>query len=212
MVREFLPGKIMGKLSAEPTDQELVEDIKAGSMEAMEKIIQRYEKPLYTFGLRMCGQKQDAEDMAQDALLSAFRYLGRFRGETKLRNWLFKIASRACLRRRRKKEGEPDRMLSLDLPGDGGEKDGPYDIPDWSGDPSDRIIQKELKRIIDSAIQALPPKYRLVFTLRDVEGLSTEDTAEVLHITPQSVKTRLHRARLFLRSEISTRYKEAREP
>lgn len=190
------------------TDNHLVTKFKAGSMEAMEQIVGRYEERIFTFGMKMCGHLQDAEDITQETFLSAFRYLKGFRGETKLKNWLFKIAARACFKKRRKKKFEPDREISLESLM---ENEGPgskYEIPDWSNDPSDNILRAELKQIIDTAIQSLPPKYRFVFNLRDIEGFNTQETAEILGISPQSVKTRLHRARLYLRKEISKHYKE----
>lgn len=190
------------------TDNHLVTKFKAGSMEAMEQIVGRYEERIFTFGMKMCGHLQDAEDITQETFLSAFRYLKGFRGETKLKNWLFKIAARACFKKRRKKKFEPEREISLESLM---EKEGPgskYEIPDWSNDPSDNILRAELKQIIDNAIQSLPPKYRFVFNLRDIEGFNTQETAEILGISPQSVKTRLHRARLYLRKEISKHYKE----
>jgi RNA polymerase sigma-70 factor (ECF subfamily) len=159
--------------------------------------------------MKMCGHLQDAEDIAQETFLSAFRYLNGFREETKLRNWLFKIAARACMRKRRKKKHEPDREISLEsLMQEGA--GGTYDIPDWSEDPSDNVLRTELKAIIHDAIQSLSPKYRMVFNLRDVEGFSTEETGEILGISAQAVKTRLHRARMFLRDKISKKYREWR--
>ena len=126
------------------TDEKLVDEFKAGSMEAMDKIVARYERPLFTFGMKMCGQRQDAEDVAQDTFMSAFRYLDRFRGETKLKNWLFKIAARACIKKRRKKKAEPDRLLSLDMPAEDDGNGNRYDIPDWSNDPSGKLLNTEL--------------------------------------------------------------------
>lgn len=185
------------------SDSDLVGRFKEGAPEAMDEIVRRYADRLFNFGLKMCRQSEDAEDVTQETFLSAFRYLDGFRGETKLRNWLFKIAARACLKKRRKKKCEPDRELSLDalIPGE----DGPvaYEIPDWSENPSDHLIRAELKERIEQAIAALPPKYRMVFNLRDIEGFSTEETAEIMGISTQLVKTRLHRARLFLRQAIA---------
>jgi RNA polymerase sigma-70 factor (ECF subfamily) len=190
-------------------DHQLVQAFKAGSSAAMEKIVEKYENRVFTFGLKMCGHLQDAEDITQETFLSAFKYLEDFREETKLRNWLFKIAARACVRKRRKKKCQPDYEISLEsLPQ--GEGVRSYDIPDWSFDPADSLLRSELKEAIGEAIQSLPPKYRLVFTLRDVEGFNTEETAQILDISPPSVKTRLHRARLFLREKISAFYREVR--
>ncbi|MBL7204437.1 MAG: RNA polymerase sigma factor [Desulfobacteraceae bacterium] len=200
----------MTSITSNPTDNHLIAEFKSGSMEAMEKIVGRYEDRIFTFGLKMCGHLQDAEDIAQETFLNAFRYLKDFRGETKLKNWLFMIAARACIRKRRKKKCEPDYEISLDsfIHEDG--SDGKYEIPDWSDDPSDNVMRAELKKIIDAAIQTLSHKYRLVFNLRDIEGFSTKETAEILGISTQSVKTRLHRARLFMREEISKQYMEGR--
>jgi RNA polymerase sigma-70 factor, ECF subfamily len=194
--------------ATDPIDHRLISDFKAGSMAAMEKIVERYEDRIFIFGLKMCGHLQDAEDIAQETFLNAFRYLKDFREETKLKNWLFKIAATACIRKRRKKKAEPDHEISLEsfIPQDGDH--ATYDIPDWSENPSDRVLQGELKKIIDAAIHSLSHKYRLVFNLRDIEGFSTQETADILGISTQSVKTRLHRARLFLREKISTSYKE----
>jgi len=192
------------------TDDEhrLLERFRQGDPEAMNDLVNQYEQRLYNFGLRMCGQKEDAEDIIQDTFLSAFRYLDSFREETRLKNWLFKIAANACFRKRRKKKCEPDRELSLEdtVPGEGAA--GQYDIPDWDNDPSKHLLRGELKQVIDEAVLALPPMYRMVFNLRDMEGFSTEETAAILDLTPQAIKTRLHRARLFLRKTISERYRK----
>lgn len=198
----------MNKTATDPTDHDLISEFKAGSMEAMEKIVERYEERIFTFGLKMCGHLQDAEDIAQETFLNAFKYLKDFREETKLKNWLFKIAATACIRKRRKKKCEPDYEISLDsfIPQEGA--DIKYEIPDWSEDPSDNMMRTELKKIIDAAIHSLSHKYRLVFNLRDIEGFNTQETADILGISTQSVKTRLHRARLFLREKISKSYKE----
>ena len=200
----------MNQLATEATDHHLIAEFKAGSMEAMEKIVERYENPIFTFGLKMCGHIQDAEDIAQETFLNAFRYLGRFREETKLRNWLFKIAARACIRKRRKKKCEPDKEISLEFFVRQDGTHAKYEIPDWSDDPSDNVLRAELKQVIDAAVLSLPPKYCLVFNLRDIEGFNTEESAEILEISVQSVKTRLHRARLSLREKISKHYREGK--
>ena len=195
-------------MTADATDNHLVAQFKAGSMDAMEQIVGRYEERIFTFGMKMCGHPQDAEDITQDTFLSAFRYLQSFRGETKLKNWLFKIAARACFKKRRKKKFEPDREISLESLMEKEASGGKYEIPDWSNDPSDNILRAELKQIIDTAIQSLPPKYRFVFNLRDIEGFNTQETADILGISIQSVKTRLHRARFSMRKKISALYGE----
>jgi RNA polymerase sigma-70 factor (ECF subfamily) len=199
----------MNQRATSEEEHHLIEQFQNGYPEAMEGIVNLYEESLYNFGFRMCGgHKEDAEDILQETFLSAFRYLNSFREETKLKNWLYKIAANACRRKRRKKKGEPDFEISLEalLPGDGA--GGQYEIPDWADDPAKRLLQSELKQVIGEAVHSLPPKYRIVFNLRDMEGFKTEETANILDISPQAVKTRLHRARLFLRQKISERYKK----
>ena len=200
--------EIMNTLATDETDHLLITRFKAGSMDAMEKIVERYEDQIFTFGLKMCGHLQDAEDIVQETFLNAFKYLNDFREETKLRNWLFKIAARVCFRKRRKKKFEPERELSLEsfVVKDG--LSSSYDIPDFSNNPSEQLERNELKQIINKSILSLPPKYRFVFNLRDIEGFSTKEASEILGITAQTVKTRLHRARLFLREKISEQFNE----
>ena len=197
-------------IATDMTDHQLIAQFKEGSMEAMEAIVDRYENRIFNFGLKMCGQFQDAEDITQDTFLNAFKYLNSFREEAKLKNWLFKIATTACIRKRRKKKCEPDRELSLDSFMN---KDGiheTYDIPDGSDDPSENVLQAEMNTVINDSIKTLPHKYKLVFNLRDIEGFSTRETADILNISIESVKTRLHRARLALREKISHAYREGK--
>ena len=200
--------KTMALIKTDDTDHQLISRFKEGSSEAMEKIVERYQESIFNFGLRMCGHMQDAEDIMQDTFLNAFNGLHSFREETKLKNWLFRIAAHACQRKRRKKKFQPDRELSLEsfLPKEGTE--ARFEIPDPSSDPAQDLMRSELKQVIEEAVYSLPPKYKLVFNLRDMEGFSTEETAEILEISVQSVKTRLHRARLYLREKISNHYKD----
>ncbi len=192
-------------------EHRLVERFREDPPGAIQELVETYEEGLYNFGIRMCGQKEDAEDIVQETFLSAFRYLEDFREEARLKNWLFKIAANACRRKRRKKSSEPDYELSLDslLPGGDGESET-YQIPDVSSDPSQDLLRAELKEVIRGALGSLPPKYRMTFSLRDMEGFSTEETAEIMGVTPQAVKTRLHRARLFMRKSISEHYRKDR--
>ena len=198
----------MAFMKTDDIDHRLITRFKEGSSEAMEKIVERYQESIFNFGLRMCGHMQDAEDIMQDTFLNAFNGLHTFREETKLRNWLFRIAAHACIRKRRKKKFQPDQELPLEsfLPKEGAEVK--FEIPDLSSDPAQDLMRSELKQVIEEAVYSLPAKYKLVFNLRDMEGFSTEETADILGISVQSVKTRLHRARLYLREKISNHYKD----
>ncbi len=200
--------RTMNTLATDETDHLLITRFKAGSTDAMVKIVERYQDQIFTFGLKMCGHLQDAEDIVQETFLNAFKYLNEFREETKLRNWLFKIAARVCYRKRRKKKFAPERELSLES---FVVKDGlaeSYEIPDFSSNPAEQLEQNELKQIISNSILSLPSKYRFVFNLRDIEGFNTKETADILGVSAQTVKTRLHRARLFLREKISDQFQE----
>jgi RNA polymerase sigma-70 factor (ECF subfamily) len=191
-------------------DFELVQAINAGQSERFAELVGRYEKKLYNFGLRMCGNVEDAEDMVQDTFLNVFKYLGSFRYETKLRNWIYRIATSACIKRRRKSKFAPDRELSLDefLPGDG--EGMPREIPDWANVPLDRLLDEELSKTVKSGIDSLPEKYRMILLLRDIEGFSTTEAAQILDLTESNVKVRLHRARLYLRERLKGYFENER--
>lgn len=190
------------KKKVEDADSELIAAINAGRVERFQELMERYQGKLYNFGLKMCGDSRDSEDMVQDTFLNVFKYLKDFRYETKFRNWLYRIATSTCIKRRRKSKYAPDRELSLDefLPQD--EADITDTIPQWAAQPLDQVLNEELSQRLKAAIIALPEKYRLVLVLRDVEGFSTAETADILNITTANVKVRLHRARLSLREDL----------
>jgi len=182
-------------------DSPLIGAINAGETDRFYELVQRYQQALFNFGLRICGQAADAEDMVQDTFLNVFKYLNTFRFETQFKNWLYRIAMSVCVKRRRRSKFAPESELSLDefLPGDEQVVD---DVPAWAREPLDRLLDEELARRIEDAILALPESYRPVLVLRDLEGFSTEETAQILNLTPGNVKVRLHRARLFVREQL----------
>jgi RNA polymerase sigma-70 factor (ECF subfamily) len=150
----------------------------------------------------MCGQREDAEEVAQETLLKVFENFEDLREPERVRPWVFRIAKNACLMKRRKSVFAPTQELSLDgfLPAmdhEGGHVR--LQIADWSRLPDRQVLQSELKAVLDGAISALPENYRAVILLRDVEELSTIETAQILDLTEDVVKTRLHRARLAVR-------------
>lgn len=183
-------------------DTELIEAINSGQQALFQELVKRYEQRLYNFGLRMCGDFCDAEDLVQDTFLNVFKYLKDFRFETKFKNWLYRIATSSCIKKRRKSKFAPDHEISLDdfVPKDNGSV--PTDIPDWAQLPLAQLLNEELSIHLKAAILSLPEKYRLVVVLRDLEGFSTAETAQILNIKPSNVKVRLHRARLFLREKL----------
>jgi RNA polymerase sigma-70 factor (ECF subfamily) len=182
-------------------DAPLIEAINAGETERFYDLVQRYQQALFNFGLRICGQAADAEDMVQDTFLNVFKYLKTFRFESQFKNWLYRIAMSVCIKRRRRSKFAPERELSLDefLPA---EEQIAAETPAWAREPLDRLLDEELSRRIEDAILDLPESYRPVLVLRDLEGFSTEETAQILGLTPGNVKVRLHRARLFIREQL----------
>ncbi|RUA00913.1 MAG: hypothetical protein DSY89_05815 [Deltaproteobacteria bacterium] len=191
-------------------DTELVRAIQSGQVDLFPELVLRYERKLYNFGLRMCRDVTDAEDLVQDTFLNVFKYLNGFRYEAKFKNWLYKIATSVCLKKRRQKKCEPERTLSLEdfLPRD--EAEMVRQTPDWATIPLDQLLNEELADQLNTAIHALPPKYRLVSVLRDIEGFSTSETARILDISSTNVKVRLHRARFFLREELKSYFEHDR--
>jgi len=194
------------KTKNDDKDTELVRAINGGRQDLFYELVNRYEKSLYNFGLRMCDNPSDAEDMVQDTFLNVFKYLEGFRHETKFRNWLYRVATSACLKKKRRSKYAPDRELVLEefLPAD--ESAVSMDLPRWASQPLDQVLDGELAGVIRQALLDLPEKYRLVVVLRDVEGFTTQETAEILDLTPTNIKVRLHRARLFLREALKFYY------
>ena len=183
-------------------DFELIRAINSGQHVRFQELVKRYEQKLYNFSLRMCRDAADAEDTVQETFLNVFRYLKDFRYETKFKNWLYRVAASTCIKKRRKSKFAPQRELSLDefLPQD--ETEIPDQVPRWALMPLDKLLSDELSDKINAAIFTLPEKYRLVIVLRDIEGFSTAETAQILNLSDANVKVRLHRARLFLRNKL----------
>jgi RNA polymerase sigma-70 factor, ECF subfamily len=194
------------KLKSDDKDTELIRKINGGRQDLFYELVKRYEKSLYNFGMRMCDTHSDAEDMVQDTFLNVFKYIEGFRYETKFRNWLYRVATSVCLKKKSRSRYAPDRELSLDefLPAD--EAAISMDLPHWASQPLNRVLDGELAGAIRQALLDLPEKYRLVVVLRDVEGFTTQEAAEILDLTPTNIKVRLHRARLFLREALSAFY------
>lgn len=179
----------------------LVAEAKAGSYEAFEDLVNRYEKKIYRLGLNLTGNPEDAEDMLQETFLKAFEHLSDFREDSRFYTWIVRIAINQGLMKLRKRRGSKEVQIE-----DGENDDGeliPRDFADWRPNPEQELQRTELEGILQNAARSLPMTFRTVFFLRDVEGLSTEETAELLNLSEGAVKARLFRARLRLREELS---------
>ena len=179
------------------TDADLISAAKAGDASALEEVLERHEKQIFRFGLRMCGSEDDAREVLQDTLLAAFKGLHDFRGDAQLSTWLFQIARSFCLRRRRRTAGEPTETMAL-------ESSEAAAVPVQSAAPDERAHAREMGELLQAAILTLSDAHREVILLRDVEGLSAEEAAQVLGIEVGALKSRLHRARLDLRGRLSS--------
>ena len=176
-----------------------------GDAQAFDRFVEHFRAKIFHYSWLMCGHREDAEEVAQDTLLKVFENFGQLREPERVRPWVFRIARNACLMKRRKSVFAPSQELSLDdfLPAmdrEGGH--GKLQIADWSGLPDRQILQSEMKQVLDQSIGALPENYKSVILLRDVEELSTLETAQLLDLTEDVVKTRLHRARLAVRQKL----------
>jgi len=184
---------------------ELARDLLAGNFGAFDRFVESFRTRLFQYSLLMCGQREDAEEVSQETLLKVFENLGQLREPEHVRSWVFRIAKNACLMKRRKSVFAPARELSLDefippMDHHGGERK--LEIADWSALPDAQVLRSELRDVLHEAISELPEIYKSVLLLRDVEELSTEETAQLLDVSEDVVKTRLHRARLAVRQKL----------
>lgn len=174
-------------------------------MQAFEKLVRQYDRQVFRIAQHIVQNREDAEDVVQDAFLKAYEKLDQFQGNSKFYTWIVRIAVNQALMKLRKRRS--DRAVSLDEQIDTGEDTVVREIAAWDPDPEVRYSQEELHTILEKAIDELAPIYRTVFTLRDVDGLSTEETAEALDLSVPAVKSRLLRARLQLRDKLTRFFK-----
>jgi len=193
------------QMITEPTDAELVRRAKAGELDAFEALTNRHERRVYSLALRMLRQEQDAEDVTQQTFLSAMEHLAGFREEASFSTWLLRIASHAALKVIRKRKGLNTVSLeeATEVAEGGNSIPHPEFIADWRQSPEELVQQNETRGLLDEALARLDEKHRLVFLLRDVEGLSVKETADTLGLGEANVKVRLLRARLQLREQLT---------
>ena len=181
------------------SDDLLLERARAGDGKAVEALIERHQARVYRFGMRMCRDPEDAKDVLQETLLSMARGVRDFRGTSSVSTWLYTIARSFCIKKRRKSKFAPrdERSLDTEMLREGREFVDPAQAPD------DALAGKQVEQALEQAIRDLEPMYREVLLLRDVEGLTAPEVAEVLGVGVQAVKSRLHRARLSVRAQVA---------
>ncbi len=195
-------------MSEQPTDGELVRRAKAGELEAFEMLAGRYERKVYSLARRIVQQEQDAEDVTQQTFLSALEHLDGFREEASFSTWLLRVATHAALKVIRKRKGLPTVSLEASTEPQEGYDTVPHPeyIADWRESPQELVGRNETARLIGEALNELDDKHRVVFLLRDVEGLSVKETADALGLSEANVKVRLLRARLQLRERLTREF------
>lgn len=193
---------IQHKVGEPPSEEQvLVKAAKAGDDGAFSQLVRRYDRNVFRIAQHITQNREDAEDVVQDAFLKAYENLEQFQGQSKFYTWLVRIAVNEALMKLRRRR--PERFVSLDEEIKTDDDSVPREVADWSPNPEQMYKQAELKEILGRTIQGLPAGFRTVFVLRDVEGLSTEETAEALDLSIPAVKSRLLRARLQLRERLS---------
>ena len=185
------------------SDEILVKKSQKGDYPSFAELVKRYEKKIYNLAYRIMGNREDASDVLQETFLQVFKKLAGFKGKAKFSTWLYRITVNMCLMRKRKRKKRE--IVSLDVPIlTKKENEIKRELrDDWSENPLATLENKEVKKTLSEAIDSLPEEYRTVFLLRGLNGLSNEEVAEVLKISLPAVKSRLHRARLFLRDRLS---------
>ncbi len=181
-------------------DDEVVQRVLAGEIDLFELIMRRYNRRLYRVVLSILGNDSEVEPVMQDAYVSAFTHLDQFAGRSKFSTWLTKIAVYEALSRRKRQ----NRFVDLDSIAES-DKERSDMLASKDKNPEERLLETELKSILEHSVEALPEHYRSVFVMRDIEGLDTAETADSLGISEDNVKTRLHRARALVRSELYSR-------
>ena len=179
-------------------DQALIDAARAGDRRALEKLLERHQGAVYRFGMKMCGETEDAKDVLQETLFAAARTLPDFRGASSVTTWLYTIARSFCLKKRRTSKFAPERIESLEA-----HAESSAEVADERRSPEEDASARQTRKVLDAAISELDPMYREVLLLRDVEGLPAAEVAEILGLTVEAVKSRLHRARVAVRERVA---------
>jgi len=204
--RKMATESVPVEIPVEENDElDLVARSRQGDTAAFSTLIKRYEGKIFRLAMNFTQNREDAEDVLQEAFFKAYEHLDQFQGNSKFYTWIVRIAVNQALMKLRKRKS--DRAVSLDEQIDTGEDTVVREIAAWDPDPEQQYSQEELHKILNEAVLDLAPIYRTVFTLRDIDGLSTEETAEALELSVPAVKSRLLRARLQLRDKLTRFFK-----
>jgi RNA polymerase sigma-70 factor, ECF subfamily len=197
-------------MSSNLTDLEIIKRAQKGDERAFTELVKRHETLVYSFAFKVCRDSEKANETWQDTFVNVYRKLHQFDGRSKFTTWLYSVVVNNCRMKRRQRKLDQN-SISIDTPDPAhdhtdGEQDGPsaQTIPSWRDTPLDSVMDKELRSLLDEAIQQLPYDYRVVFILRDVEGLSAEEAGKILKLSIPAVKSRLRRARVFLRERLNS--------
>lgn len=189
-----------------PSEKISLKALQTGDRAEFARFVEAYSGVIYRLAIKMVSNPQDAEDVLQETFIKAFRHISGFDGRSKLSTWLYRIATNEALMLLRRRKHN---FLSIDEPINSPEEEQePLQIIDWCCLPEDELMSTEARKYLDQAIEELPTSLRVVFLLREIEGLSTQETAEVLSLSETAVKTRLSRARMRLREKLTTYYGE----
>ena len=184
---------------------ELVKRAKEGDNKAFEELVKRTQDKIYNLGLKLLGNKDDVLDLLQETYIKAYESLPKFEGRSSFSTWLYRIATNFALMKLRK---EKFKKISIDEIKEATDGNYKLEIPDWSNSPYFQYKNEELKEILNEAINSLPPKYKTIFILHDIEGLSIQEISEILSLSIPTIKTRIHRSRLYLREKLSEYFKK----
>ena len=205
-----LDANTIASAAAKADDEAVfVRAAKRGDLNAFETLVNRYESKIFRLAQNITQNREDAEDVMQEAFLKAFEHLGEFQGNSRFYTWLVRIAVNQALMKLRKRRPN---QISLDEPVETEDDLMPREVEDWGPSPEERFAQTELNGILSNVIAELDPPFRIVFQLCDIEDLSTEETAEVLGLSAPAVKSRLLRARLKLRHKLNRYFRKGDNP
>jgi RNA polymerase sigma-70 factor (ECF subfamily) len=190
------------------TDEQLVEGARSGDRASLERLLERHERQVYRFGLKMCRDPEAAKDVLQETLIAAARTVKDFRGASSPSTWLYAIARSFCIKQRRRSKFAPEHEESIHADGAGQEV---LQVADPGRAPDEALAGRQMERALEEAIAGLDPMYREVLLLRDVEGLSAAEVSEAVGVSVEAVKSRLHRARVAVREKVAPLLSEVPE-